>query len=54
MRISKTIPHLKSRQFNSEFHLKIKPIRQEPRQKIRQLLRASVPLHELKQAAAID
>ncbi len=47
MRNPKTIPDLKGRQFNGKLHPKIKHIRQEPRQKIRQLLRSFIPLNEL-------
>ncbi|WP_040625753.1 hypothetical protein [Mucilaginibacter paludis] len=46
MRNPKTITDLKRRKFNGTLLPKIKRIRQEPRQKIRQLLRTFVPLEK--------
>jgi hypothetical protein len=38
--------NLKGRKFNGQYYPKIKRIRQEPRQKIRQLLRSFIPLNQ--------
>jgi hypothetical protein len=46
MKNSKVIPDLKGRKFNGNLS-KIKRIRTEPRQRIRQLLRSFVPLEIL-------
>jgi hypothetical protein len=51
MRNPKTISDLKGRKFNGKVHPKIKRIRQEPREKIRQLLRSFTPLSELGKTA---
>lgn len=45
MRNTKTIPDLQGRKFNGQLRLKLKRIRTEPRQKIRQLLRSFEPLN---------
>jgi hypothetical protein len=41
-----TNSNLKGRKFNGQYYPKIKRIRQEPRQKIRQLLRSFIPLNQ--------
>jgi hypothetical protein len=41
-----TNTNLKGRKFNGQYYPKIKRIRQEPRQKIRQLLRSFIPLNQ--------
>ncbi|WP_345101502.1 hypothetical protein [Mucilaginibacter panaciglaebae] len=38
--------NLKARKFNRQYYPNIKRIRQEPRQKIRQLLRSFIPLNQ--------
>ncbi|WP_378959604.1 hypothetical protein [Pedobacter jamesrossensis] len=48
MRNAKTRPDLKGRKFNGTLLPKIKRIRQEPRQKIRQLLRSFVPMETIR------
>ncbi|WP_276348128.1 hypothetical protein [Daejeonella sp. JGW-45] len=44
MKNLKSIHELQGRPFNGRVHLRIKRIKTEPRQKIRQLLRSFVPL----------
>jgi hypothetical protein len=41
-------PDVKSRKYNGSPNLKLKKVKTEPRQKIRQLLRACIPLDELR------
>jgi len=41
-----TKSNLKGRKLNAQYYPKIKRIRQEPRQKIRQLLRSFMPLSQ--------
>lgn len=43
----KKVPTPNGRNFNGTPHLKIKRIRTEPRQRIRQLLRSFIPLTEV-------
>jgi hypothetical protein len=43
--MDKHIPGLQGRSFNGKPHLKLKRLKQEPRQKIRQLLRSFEPLN---------
>jgi hypothetical protein len=38
--------NLKGRKFDGQYYPKIKHMRQEPRQKIRQLLRSFIPLNQ--------
>ncbi|MBD1422349.1 hypothetical protein [Sphingobacterium chuzhouense] len=45
MKASKKVPHLKGRHFNGRPYPKIRRVRQEPRKKIRQLLRSFVPMN---------
>lgn len=40
-------PNVKGRKFNGNPHLKIKMVKQSPRQKIRQLLRSFLPLEQI-------
>jgi len=42
--MDKHIPGLQGRPFNGKLHLKLKRVKQQPRQKIRQLLRSFEPL----------
>ncbi len=42
-------PNVIGRKFNGHPHLKLKMVKQSPRQKIRQLLRSFIPLDELRQ-----
>ncbi|MES2277945.1 MAG: hypothetical protein V4592_18095 [Bacteroidota bacterium] len=44
--MDKHIPGLQGRPFNGELHLKLKRAKQQPRQKIRQLLRSFEPLNQ--------
>jgi hypothetical protein len=37
---------LKGRKFNGQYYPKIKRVQQDPRQKIRQLLRSFIPLNQ--------
>ncbi|MET4546263.1 hypothetical protein ABIE26_003590 [Pedobacter africanus] len=46
-------PDVKSRKYNGSPNLKLKMVKTEPRQKIRQLLRACIPLDELKQLGKV-
>ena len=41
-------PNIKGRKYNGHPYLKLKRVKQTPRQKIRQLLRGFVPLGELR------
>lgn len=50
MSIIKKIPHLKGRKFQGKIYSKIKGIREEPRYKIRQLLRSFIPIDQVKKA----
>lgn len=51
MKANKKIPHLKGRNFNGRPYPKIRRIREEPRQKIRQLLRSfTLPNQQEKEA----
>lgn len=54
MNIINKIPHLKSRKFKGKVHPKIKLIREEPRYKIRQLLRSFVPIDQVKKTVQIE
>jgi hypothetical protein len=53
MRKQKSIPELKGREFNGTYYPKPKRIRQQPRQKIRQLLRSFLPLEPSETRAQI-
>jgi hypothetical protein len=44
MKNIRTIPELKGREFNATYFPKIRNFRQQPRQRIRQLLRSFIPL----------
>jgi hypothetical protein len=44
MKNIRIIPELKGREFNGTYFPKIKNFRQQPRQRIRQLLRSFIPL----------
>lgn len=46
MNSNRRIPDLKGRDFNGIRYTKIKGVRQEPRHKIRQLLRSFIPTNE--------
>lgn len=46
MNSNRKIPDLKGRDFNGTPYAKIKRIRQQPRHKIRQLLRSFIPLNQ--------
>ncbi len=41
-------PNVKGRKYKGNPYMKFKKVKTEPRQKIRQLLRASIPLEELR------
>jgi hypothetical protein len=42
MKNTQTIPELKGREFNGTYYPKIRNVRQQPRKKIRQVLRAII------------
>jgi len=44
MKNIRIIPELKGRDFNGTYYPKIRNVRQQPRHKIRQLLRSIIPL----------
>jgi hypothetical protein len=46
MNSNRKIPNVKGRNFNGKPYAKIKRVRQEPRHKIRQLLRSFIPLNQ--------
>ncbi|MES2277321.1 MAG: hypothetical protein V4592_14935 [Bacteroidota bacterium] len=46
MKNQRTIPDQQGRKLNGQYYPKIKRIRQEPRHKIRQLLRSFIPLNQ--------
>ncbi|MGN8069724.1 hypothetical protein [Mucilaginibacter sp. 22184] len=46
MNRNRKIPDLKGRNFNGTYYPKLKRFRQEPRHKIRQLLRSFIPLNQ--------
>jgi len=51
MKAPSNIPGLQGRPFKGKLHLKIRRVKQEPRQKIRQLLRSFEPLTKPQQVA---
>ena len=46
-KFKKIIPDLKGREFNGKMQPKIKRVKPEPRQKIRQLLRSFIPMNRV-------